>query len=410
MTAPIKHKSRVRKLSIYGWYLAACAIAFGLEHLVPQSHEPFFLGQQAYYQRIVTMTAREVAPRYTVIVSLNTGNDPTAKGLASNLCEQRRYLAALIPAIAAQRPSVLVIDKVFLASGCLRGDATAQMTKAFERASAMTRIVVGSEIDRGRAPTAAGHRLRPSLDFGDGLASGLINTDVDNRKIPLRWQVVDRSGASVAAQSLSLKTATLYRPDLIARSAKLPGFVDRATNPFISFVLPIDFVVLQAGALLCADAAARRDFADDCAALAADPATRHADVAGKIVVLGEDTEGLDVHRSVIGDVKGTMLQANYIEALLDGRFFAPVPWWIELAAAFLFFVALQLALERRSVVRAVLAVVAVVVVTAILQTFVATFLGYYFDPWLSLLVFVLKLIDAVTHRIRSIPAGDPHTA
>jgi len=48
---------------------------------------------------------------------------------------------------------------------------------------------------------------------------------------------------------------------------------------------------------------------------------------------------MDSHFSVVGEVPGYILQANYVEALLDGRYFRAVAGWVNYVAGFLIYLA-----------------------------------------------------------------------
>jgi hypothetical protein len=63
----------------------------------------------------------------------------------------------------------------------------------------------------------------------------------------------------------------------------------------------------------------------------------------KIVVVGWADPG-DVHQSVVGKVPGYLLQANYIEALLDDRYFGSVRCWTNYLTGLMIFAAFQMIL------------------------------------------------------------------
>src|SRR5438093_3563593 len=55
---------------------------------------------------------------------------------------------------------------------------------------------------------------------------------------------------------------------------------------------------------------------------------------------------MDSHYSVIGYVPGVILHANYIEALLDQRYFKPVRWWMNYGVGFLIYLAFHFVLVK----------------------------------------------------------------
>ena len=48
-------------------------------------------------------------------------------------------------------------------------------------------------------------------------------------------------------------------------------------------------------------------------------------IAGHVVIIGEINHELDDHLTIVGRMSGLLVQANYIEALLDDRLFRPMP-------------------------------------------------------------------------------------
>jgi CHASE2 domain-containing sensor protein len=56
---------------------------------------------------------------------------------------------------------------------------------------------------------------------------------------------------------------------------------------------------------------------------------------GKIVLIAENSDREDQYNTVIGLVPGYLLHANYIEALLDDRYFSPTSPYVELPLAIL---------------------------------------------------------------------------
>ena len=47
-------------------------------------------------------------------------------------------------------------------------------------------------------------------------------------------------------------------------------------------------------------------------------------ILGRVVFVGQAGSGSDIHQSLIGNVPGVILQANYVESLLDDRVFKPM--------------------------------------------------------------------------------------
>lgn len=104
------------------------------------------------------------------------------------------------------------------------------------------------------------------------------------------------------------------------------------TNPYTSFLDEQQFVIRSAMDFVCGESDDRKQW-QDC---------RHGkvDLGGlkfPIVVIGRIDPSTDTHQSVVGNVPGIILQANYIESLVDGRVFKPleIGWQIVLIGLWL---------------------------------------------------------------------------
>jgi len=169
-------------------------------------------------------------------------------------------------------------------------------------------------------------------------------------------------------------------------------------NPYASMIPKERFAVFTAADVLCADGTAKAAF-KACAerkAGAANPSY----LRGRIVIVGETGVDVDHHdTSVIGRVPGTVVQANYVEALLDGRLFVPAPSWIDYVVGFLVFMALEASLRGRNWWLSLAKVALVVGGTFLALSFTARELGYYIDPAVSILVLVFLLTRWVSEII-----------
>jgi len=318
----------------------ACLVIFGLEVLVesllesPEEHGRSPVARSIFelsglYQRAVTVGWRKPEPRFTVIVELNVDNDSGLRGLtASNVCNQRPFLAALIVRLTAARPAVIVVDKYFGRDTCERHPAGAHdLRKAVENARANgIPVVVGLKAAQGPGAARAGGgiRIEPSL-FGEGSSvvdQAIVNIDNDSRRMALRWcGVVDSDGITQPdwCETLALKAARKYDRQIIVKYPRLKTLLQHGRHPYISFMRPEQFcryAVLADGRL------AKRG--DRRCPLDPDGTVSVEYLRGRVVVFGE-TGHDDVHTSVVGPVSGVFMQANYIEALLDDRYFKSVP-------------------------------------------------------------------------------------
>jgi hypothetical protein len=94
-------------------------------------------------------------------------------------------------------------------------------------------------------------------------------------------------------------------------------------HPYSSFTARKDLPTASAASIYCLDPPEQSVI--DCSRVS--PA-RDFDLTGRIAVIG-DASG-DTHESVLGEVPGVVLHANYIEALLDDRYYIPLGQWTSI--------------------------------------------------------------------------------
>lgn len=395
-------------------FVLACGLAWLLEltaeHLLAHQGNlagPLFnLG--GIYQTLVTSGPRKPIQKFTVLIDTNVDNDHYFSALTRDLinpCNRRAALAILIRKIAHANPAVIVLDYSFHARQCAADDdPTLKLIAALNETSMIVPIVIGRRL-------APDDTLQPTLDFsseqGQMLQQGLISFDPDTRKLPLNWAFRPASTSMKESEpewvwidTLALRAAKSQNPQLKTTYSRLahflassPAFPQQAIHPFISFLEQDQLHIYPAGEILCGTNydTAKLDDPSTCT-----PAGQPLEMLrGRIVVVGESGSA-DTHDSVIGKVPGFVLQANYIEALLDERYFTPAPELIDFLFGFLIFIALMAASEVRSAVR-MIALWAVTLAGAfILIYFAIMHLGYYTNP---VAVNLFALIITLGHKI-----------
>ncbi|HAT33397.1 MAG TPA: hypothetical protein DCW29_21875 [Janthinobacterium sp.] len=122
-----------------------------------------------------------------------------------------------------------------------------------------------------------------------------------------------------------------------------------------------------------------------------------------IVLVGETSED-ERHLSVIGDVPGFVLHANYIEALLDQRYFNPAPW-LDYVLGFLIFSAILFGLHFDDVFKTLACRVATLGVAYLTVYFIIKHMAYYVNP---VAVSVLALLFNFTHLLFGKLKHDAH--
>ena len=392
-------------------FVLACGVAYALEHGAQHviaggdANSPAlrsFFSIKEFYSRAVSSWPRALVPRYTVIVHIDPERDATAEGLANNVCQQRDYLARLLPEIAAREPSIVVVDKYFTRSGCTLAPPTQALRDAIAEVSLRRPVIVGLRVDD--LPPTAG--ARPALvaplafESSPALREGLVNLDRDPRRVPLGWTVHTPDGADAWRNGIALETALAHDPKLLTKAPRLERLKERRDNPYISMIAEPLHTTLQASDFLCAAGSKTDAFAAACGQVkrsSTDPSY----LRGRIAIVGETGRSLDRHETgVIGNVPGTVLQANYIEALLDERYFSPVPEWVNYLAGFAFFVLLEWALQHANPLVGAIRLTVLVAVTFGLLSLTARYLGHHVDPvTISVLLVVFKVIGLASERI-----------
>ncbi len=326
-------------------FVAACIVSYAsdawLDHGL-NSGESNGLNQLALsfsglYQGIVAQP-RYPMPRYTTVIEIDPERDPGSVSL-HDICQQRKMMTVLLRKVAMAMPSVIVIDKYFGQGSC-SDDVNVPLANAISEISGRIPLIVGR-----RVVESVGYLL-PSLPF-DGAREAIVNIDPDTRKLPLKWRVFATkedvaSGETVSRETLALKAADAYeRGQLLPRHPRLKRLLDPVQHPYISFLAMDQFEQFRffAGYVLCGRVVSLGQDATACPGWAPELKA----LSGKVVVIGELNRDEDEHSTVIGRIPGLYLQANFIEALLDDRFYQGAPLF-NYVIGFAFVVCIELAL------------------------------------------------------------------
>jgi len=398
-------------------FFLACLIAFGLElgadRLVESgSNESSPAAQSVFdvsrvYQGLVTIGPRQPISHFTTIVEIDPerDRDPLAVGNTS-LCRQREFIAKLLQVVASARPAVIVLDKYFDSTKC-RGDQTEKdetqaLLTALECIAHEVPIVSGVDATPMKEARSA---FDPGFDpFGSGplFRLAIVNLDKDTRRLPLQWKLdkPDKTGKPDEAakrvddilartdqgRSLALQTAIQFDPHIQDKNPRLERMIDQGENPYISFLEKEKFARFRAGEVLCLVANVREDPASQCDKVERvhpeRPPVTLRDLNHQIVIVGERAPREDIHASVIGEVPGFYLQANYIEALLDDRVFRVARPLINYVFGFCIFAAFEFIVltHEKKPLRAVAWVVVLLAVSLVILFLAAVHLGYYLNP------------------------------
>jgi CHASE2 domain-containing sensor protein len=389
----------LRRLTLRFWLTFALATALVeggqlmFEHALaseerPSAYVDSLFALTGLYQRVLSAPRRPVV-RHIAIVEIDPQKD--LQGIsASNICVERDFLAKLLTDIAEAHPALIVVDKSFGKTTCPADDpgTRALLTTAAEIKKSGVGLIVGlrtrslPSTPQQHTTTGVSAVLDPTLDFGDGNAlHAIINIAKDNRRLPLQWRVYETKTADtpVVKDTLALAAARSYEPYLLEKSPLLRTILDSGEQPFIGFLDTDHFSLHRyyAGHVVCG-AQVQPDTAwADCSN---DPV---AGLRNKIVLVAERDLDRDQHHSTtIGNVPGFYLQANYIEALLDDRYFRQGGHVLDFASGFVFLVLLELILivyhGRLAATIFLIGAMTAVTYAAIYLTIMH--IGWYIDP------------------------------
>jgi len=254
-------------------------------------------------------------PRYTAVVVIDSKKQPNIPNY-QKVCEQREVIAKLIRRVHTASPAVIAVDKYFAAE-CPQTDS---LRKAIESVTGDTPVVVGKLVDQEHpvsTKTEQRYFFGPSVPFeiqSPNFHEAVVNIDPDTRKISFRWEVYESEKQAQKPTStpeyrrtLPLQASWEHPGGLLQNNSRITSLIKDNLNPFTSFLKPDDFRPILAGDVLASSGPAE---------------SWRQQIAGRVVLIGEiEYDGLDSHFTVEGKMSGLLLQANYIEALLDDRVF-----------------------------------------------------------------------------------------
>jgi CHASE2 domain-containing sensor protein len=401
--------SRPVPLRILLRFALACALTFAgdqlLHHSVETSGETHngltesLFGLASVYHWIVTSSPRKAVPRFASLIVLGPQASPAGVSLF-NVCQERRFLAALLETVAKAKPNVIVIDKYFGRSTCPADDPSTQALVRAARYLCQQHIalVTGRRVADGplhdpafRAP----YPLDPALRLSDCQIEGVLNIDADLRRSNLWWASVEPlDGSGPPPPSLALASALAASPNLL-RAGRLKDWTPSSPPPYVSFVDPGQFAAstIAGRDAVCVSASAPGWRA--CSDEELSPRVRET-LHARVVVIGEDVPGIDRHRTVVGEVPGYILQANYIESFLDDRIIRPTGDAVNWLFGLLIYALFEFLLwhHHHNRLRALLSVVGLFGSAMVVVYLAVALCGYYLNPvTVSVLAMCVRLMD-----------------
>jgi hypothetical protein len=361
-----------------------------------------------WYQELTLAGYRHPRAHFVRLVTSDPEKEePTLQG---NACLTRAFEADLLIALLKIHPALIVLDEYFPQEMCPSNDpGTAKLKAAITPVTAAgIPVIIGrysiSREDQLEATTPPNMLLdddevylKPSVNFQAGdpsrslVSYGVTTIESDSRLIPLSWPTYPSEADFGAHRSrspqptLPLQVAKVYGSSPLFQW-KLGMLAARDRDPYTSFLNMGDFIKFEALDIICGGARTPRTTQwESCAP--SDYGIE--DLRGHIVLVGDEDDG--PFDSVVGQVPGYLLQANYMEGLLDDRVFSPVSPWITVSASLLLFAAIEsmFRLYRSRPIKAVvLAFCSIALAWLVCYVLVLAF-GYYLSLWVPGVIVVL---------------------
>ncbi|HJX83845.1 MAG TPA: CHASE2 domain-containing protein [Candidatus Angelobacter sp.] len=289
------------------------------------------------YETMVRYSSfKEARNHKVVLVTLTNGVEPDE--VLANICLQRRFAAKLIDRLNDLRAAVIAFDKQYSTGACdVRGEETVALAKAMKESRAFVTRGLPTAITPEKTLDGKKTCLKEpeTLDLPiPPERSGLLRLDADTRRSPLSWPVLQQDGAHVKRiETLAWVTARTADPESL-HTIRLQRAFGSGEQPYSTMA---DIPTFSAITLLCGKGSGKATDWRSCESI-----EKWDGINGAIVVVGDHNGDTDRHNTLRGSVYGVDLQANYVAALLDQRYYLPLlsVRQTELAIV-IFFIALQ---------------------------------------------------------------------
>ncbi|HVW25633.1 MAG TPA: CHASE2 domain-containing protein [Polyangiaceae bacterium] len=258
--------------------------------------------------------------RYAHVVLLS----PQTEGerVFYDLCTQRSFLGDVVENLLNAGVSGIVIDKHFGRGVCPKDDpGTAHLVEVLT--TSRVPVVIGirchdtSELDREAPVVLEESRLFEPDQAATPVDLGLMLLNQDTKKIPLEWPVMTAAG-SRPFPTLAFAAARHHDPRV---QDDLKDLLASGRHPFAAFIDPRQFPATTAARVYCMHPSREYD-GIDCGRAEQVP---RAELSGRVAIIGDDSSTRDRHSSAVGEIAGVFLHANYVEALLDDRYYRALP-------------------------------------------------------------------------------------
>jgi CHASE2 domain-containing sensor protein len=423
--------------SLVLWWLAYTVLIFVpfiVEHATDTNElscSQFSRTSRSFYRFLSAPGYRKPRAHYVHLVTIQDEVDPSAA--VTDNCTRRRYLTKLLPALALQDPAVIVLDFSPNTAGSCPAEVDTALSDALQQVARKVPVVVGEWAKSSGERSKEEQSSLSSQHFGENdlllidprwirgkaagqqVTYGVTTILCDNRAVPLSWYVFSPTGTNGAytrEQVASLSAATIRAYEESDKPAALQAGLAHQNPPLISFLEGSAFGHTDAIDLICPG---RKDAANWESCLPTEGAPTHIRSRVALVGLGSNPMRSDYHASILGEVPAYLLQANYIEALLDDRLLWQVSPWLQLALSailvglihlvFVFFsrffskdesVKAHIAAQTIALIASLMLVVIVFLVCRLL----ALVGGWYLDFWISgLLVTPVVFVEHLREKL-----------
>lgn len=208
------------------------------------------------------------------------------------------YLAALLRAVAAAQPPIIAIDFQLSVPERSRAEDRELLKAIREVAARHIPVVLPVTLVPKGDKYAPEQQVYSGEDLGSSVRTGHIGAFQDVRAIPVGLRLADGTRQDSFAEAI----VKLDSPDALA------DFTNEDDQPFATFVPPERFRQIGAAEALTGNETVRGKLR-----------TRIVIISGDWIKNRLTGEHVDSWPSPVGMIPGSMLQANYVEALLGSR-------------------------------------------------------------------------------------------
>jgi len=345
-------------------------------------------------------TWEEPSNRKVVLVVLDSNIEPD--DVITDFCVQREFTARLIDRLNRLPVSVIALDKIYMRWRCADGDTgTKNLQDAVQRSRARiirgldAEIVPETQLNDQKVCLSLRGASNLPLDVQEG-NSGLLRMDPNTKLAPLAWPVhrideKDNIDKVEDLPTLSFLTAKSADPQAV-QTRILQRALGKHQQPYTTRV---NIPGYSAAKVLCGSTYTKTTDWRGC-----NSEEQPSELIDAVVMFGDHFGDPDRHpdaRNFRG-VYGVDLQANYVAAILDKRYYTPLSSKSDLmliGAAMLF---LHLCFHFfKPLWRTFLIAVGVWLFVVLISFPIISYTGYLFTIWMHSITFATIVVTALHH-------------